>query len=240
MTIRPIPLDGLNRIHQFLLDRRVSGPDPYHDATMSDVKQLAEQIKYQHDEEPGYFCGMCGKRVVGGLCPHLSRGKVDAGVRLLTGDHVGATAAEWDALEIVQLREMVKARDEEISKILNKGEDFVRVSKQDLAELELLGHRCGVKAAQRYTDAIKDRLDENDHRIAELCRRFNQEVFTHRETKAALQKQMELTQSIEADYKKEIARLKEPRLISLDHLKERQVVVAELNALSARVSEGRL
>ena len=46
MTIRPIPLDGLNRIHQFLLDRRVSGPDPYHDATMSDVKQLAEQFQF--------------------------------------------------------------------------------------------------------------------------------------------------------------------------------------------------
>ena len=161
MTIRPIPLTGLAFIIKVLRTHRGFGADPEHDIAMQEASKLVEQIKHQHDDEP-----RLARSPEIDICD-LIPGAGDM-VRHPDGSLAKATKEDRMGLEIVQLREMVKARDEEIAKILNKGEDFVRVSKQDLAELELLGHRCGVKATQRYTDAIKARLDENDRDLAEL------------------------------------------------------------------------
>jgi hypothetical protein len=72
MTIRPIPLDGLNQIIKLLRDRRNPGPDTIHDQVMELAKGLVYQIKHQHDDEPGYLCGMCSKWIVGGPCEHIA------------------------------------------------------------------------------------------------------------------------------------------------------------------------
>ena len=90
MTIRPIPLTGLAFIIKVLRTHRGFGADPEHDIAMQEASKLVEQIKHQHDDEPGYFCGKCGKWITGSFCAHIgeNREQLRARVDMLERDRV--------------------------------------------------------------------------------------------------------------------------------------------------------
>lgn len=104
MPIKPIPLDGLHIIKQFVAARRFMVFDREADETMRLVVELVNQIQHQHDE-PGPS-SQDPVSVPSGTCP---------GCSVCLPEKQRALDAQY--LEIVQLREVVKARDEHIREL---------------------------------------------------------------------------------------------------------------------------